>query len=271
MQTRGSKLYSNHMMLDPEGQLLFRCSDRKLQWYLDRNLAVEEAMHSNGKCCARLLFKPNGSGRQGAGDAWYREPQEDRCVVCGHAADKSGLVLLHIVPAQYRNRMPLAYKSHGNHDVLPFCTSCTCLYERHALALRRQLETQYDAPSEGFGVQKQQDNASVRSATSALLRNHVGIPLERRHVMMRQVAGHFGIAPETITRDMLEEAKRLPLAIKTEGYIDHGTLVVHAILRVEGEPGLQAFVRRWRSLFIESMKPRYLSPSWRVQDAITTE
>ncbi|ORY77396.1 hypothetical protein BCR37DRAFT_155184 [Protomyces lactucae-debilis] len=266
LQTRAGKLYSNHCIYAPSGALLFRCSDKKLQWYIDRNLAIETTSAPlDASRSATLTFEPKGPGRAREGDEWYLATQQDRCVVCGSTA---GLILLHIVPAQYRNALPLRYKSHSNHDILPFCTACTVRYEGHVLAMRRMLEKRYNAPLHGRGIQKVQDATRVKSAAAALLRGFALIPEVRRQALREIVARYFDVAAEEVTVMQLEEAKACPLVIKTAEFIDHGTLVVQGVLYESGDAGAAEFVREWRRLFLETMRPRYLLEMWRVEDPV---
>ncbi|ORZ35301.1 hypothetical protein BCR44DRAFT_101012, partial [Catenaria anguillulae PL171] len=101
--TRTKPLYENCSVYGPDGQtLLFRCSRKKLDWYLTRSLAVPLSTTS-----IQLTFTPRGPGR--ANQPWYLEPKTNTCVICGSAS--GGLVMVSVVPHQYRRHLPLCVKS----------------------------------------------------------------------------------------------------------------------------------------------------------------
>ena len=54
--------YGNYEVYHPKGHLMFRCDLKKINWYLDRNLAEIIETNSEGKVISiRLNFKSNGS------------------------------------------------------------------------------------------------------------------------------------------------------------------------------------------------------------------
>lgn len=71
---RKSPLYSNCVMLDPEGEFLCTADNRKARWYLTRNLAkvVKEQPFT-----IQLNFVPAGKGN--AGSAFYMEEKQNIC------------------------------------------------------------------------------------------------------------------------------------------------------------------------------------------------
>lgn len=72
---------------------MFRCSDKKLDWYLRIFLAelilvaLYEPQNRGVSQTIRLLFEPRGTGRNRSGDERYLGNQQDRCVVCGREGD----------------------------------------------------------------------------------------------------------------------------------------------------------------------------------------
>lgn len=90
LQPRTTRIYANNSVYSPAGLLMFRCSDKKLAWYVRRRLAepIPSPSREDGSIdvsgqAVRLLFQPRGIGRNRPGDAWYLEHQVDRCVACG--------------------------------------------------------------------------------------------------------------------------------------------------------------------------------------------
>ena len=96
MIKRTTKLYGNCKVYSPDNQLMFRCLEKKIKWYLDRGLAelIEESPLS-----IRLKFEPKGKGER---IDKLKVERNNICVVCG-VTDLSILTKHHIVPYQLPN------------------------------------------------------------------------------------------------------------------------------------------------------------------------
>lgn len=304
LQARTTKIYSNNSVYAPSGLLMFRCSDKKINWYLRKNLAesipprLYDPNHEEDAKAIRLLFEPKGTGRNRAGDEWYLENQTDKCVVCGREGIVSsndeddpmattqdrvgsiedeggtddlgtGLTLHHVVPYQYRREMPISFKSHGSHDVLAVCVDDHERYERHADAEKAKLCEKYDAPLIGRGWIKHPGNSAIRAAAAALLRYTHDIPPQRIAELQNIITKHYGLESKNdITNEILERSLDLKSTEKGEGFEEHGKIVISAILREQGEEGFAHFVRFWRQHFLDVMNPQYLSKNWSVNDPV---
>jgi hypothetical protein len=134
-------VYGNWKMLSPEGTLMCRLSDKKANWYIDRELA--ERVDGEEKTI-RLTFTPNGIGDT---NEYMLEDKASLCVVCGARHD---LTFHHVVPHGYRKHFPIEWKSHSSHDNLLVCERCHHLYERSAWELKKRLQIAYApiAPSD---------------------------------------------------------------------------------------------------------------------------
>lgn len=283
---------------------MFRCSDKKIRWYLNKRLAepipprLYDPNHEEDAKAIRLLFEPKGTGRNRVGDEWYLENQTDKCVVCGREgilssndegegeeAENSslmtnsrtgedeglgaGLTLHHVVPYQYRKEMPVSFKSHGSHDVLAVCVDDHERYERYADAEKAKLCDKYDAPLTGRGWIKYPGHSAIRAAGAALLRYTDDIPPRRIEELQHVIMKHYKLDTKTdITNDILEETLNLKSLEKGDGFEEHGKIVISAILREEGEDGFARFVRFWRQHFLDHMQPQYLSKNWNVNDPV---
>lgn len=79
-------VYENCRMIAPDGEVLSNCDSKKIQWYLDKDLAE---IVSENPLTIRLNFEPNG--RTGSSkplkdlydDHFYTVARENKCVVCG--------------------------------------------------------------------------------------------------------------------------------------------------------------------------------------------
>ncbi len=110
-------------MIAPDGEVLSNCDQKKVQWYLDKGLAV---IIKEDPLTIQLNFEPNGrtASKEYANiydDNFYTTNRENKCVVCGNENDFSRF---HVVPSLYRSHFPHELKSHRSHDVVLLCFSC---------------------------------------------------------------------------------------------------------------------------------------------------
>src|SRR6516225_9795332 len=136
-----SPQYENCEVFSPDGQLMFRCCQKKANWYLRKNLGTKL---SDQPLRIQLNFVPKGVGH--IDDPYFLQIMQNRCVVCGEEKD---LNRHHIVPYCYRKFFPVCLKEHRSYDVMPLCLPCHRLYEDHALELKRELASLYEAPLSG--------------------------------------------------------------------------------------------------------------------------
>jgi cation-transporting P-type ATPase D len=117
-------VYSNCSIESPDGLKLCNCDEKKIHWYLQRELAD---LVTEKPLVIRLRFLPGGKGHSELEEEvkkenfYYVTERENICVICGN--DKNYLKF-HIVPLLYRRHFPNRFKSHRSHDVLLICTTC---------------------------------------------------------------------------------------------------------------------------------------------------
>ncbi|KAF9975162.1 hypothetical protein BGZ73_001270 [Actinomortierella ambigua] len=156
------QIYDNiSVYAPPDSALIFKCSQKKADWYLSRSLARQISPTS-----IHLTFVPAGRGREG--DAYYLEERENKCVICGRETKDAGASMLHVVPEQYRKWFPIRLKSHSSHDILVACPECNADWDRGATQLRKQIVQVYQVPLEGVGWIRDAEAGAVRSAAGAV-------------------------------------------------------------------------------------------------------
>jgi hypothetical protein len=125
-------LYGNCLIIAPDGQPLCRTNQKKLDWYLERNLADKV----EGTDCPTIKLKFEPSGRKGACHPYLISKKHNRCVCC---ASEKKITRHHVVPYWFRKFFPTELKEHMLHDVLPLCVKCHQKYEDSALELKKEL------------------------------------------------------------------------------------------------------------------------------------
>jgi hypothetical protein len=89
---------------------------------------------------------------------------------------------------------------------------------------------------------------------------------------MTQIGGARQVVQEHYGRDDIspadiEKAASLEAMTDNDQYCPHGERVVSTVME-RGE--LFDFIRRWRRLFLDTLKPRYLSGKWSVDYDLVT-
>lgn len=134
---RQSKIYGGIEVYSKAGKLMFRCDEKKRQWYLSRNLA--EAISENA---IKLIFDAKGTGEPA--DILSLE-KKNECVVCG-VTDYERLTPHHIIPREFRVYFPENLKSHSSLFVVCLCVDCHRKYESEfASNVRKQLRLKYNS------------------------------------------------------------------------------------------------------------------------------
>ncbi|KAI9249438.1 hypothetical protein BDA99DRAFT_523783 [Phascolomyces articulosus] len=295
MPSRKAKnIYENWKVYSKHGKLMFRCNQRKAQWYLTRELA---AVKDNEERSIQLNFDTKGEGH--AEDDYMVEDRSNFCVIC---ASTDGLTLHHVVPYVYRQWFPLTIKSKSSRDLLLVCKQCHDQYERHATSLKKSLATKYELPLEGKGWVRVPENRTARKAASALLRAADKIPVERKKELENTVHSFWEQKKQdpTQTNDkrkensndsteptdwrsldwdqVLQKCCELEDLFQGSNFIEHGQGVVQHLMvnksvddnGKEGWPDLESFVKQWRQHFLDHSKPQHLSDRWTVGGEIYT-
>ncbi|KAJ2373930.1 hypothetical protein IW150_003369 [Coemansia sp. RSA 2607] len=286
MLPRTGAIYENCRVLDASGNLLFRAGRKRLDWYLQRDLAKQIDAQT-----IQLTFAHKGSGR--STEPFYLQEMRNTCVICDSS---DTLTLHHIVPAQYRQHMPEQVKSHSSHDLLPVCTRCHDAYEHKAGQLKRHLAECFDAPLLGTGWIDRPDIGKARKAAAALLANNPRIPehrlselrhlvhqvsMDRRTLFSQNVQDFLGSAGNAAENsELLHELCAMDVRVAGPEFRSHGEMVVGAVLGLREAPGVcdecrklvaggvPAFVRRWRCHFVEHAAPAYLPDHWAVDYSV---
>lgn len=239
-----SPQYGNYQVFSPEGQLMFRCCQSKVDWYLKRNLA--KVISEN---VVQLCFVPNGKGH--SDDPFYLQVMENKCVVCG---EKDDLTKHHVVPHSYRKHFPSEFKDYASHDVLSICVVCHHKYESKANELKQILVTTYNAPINGQGMKRDNNILYFKKIAIAILTYKGVMPVKRLQQLYDVIEIYLNKIP---TDKDLEDLSKLNFDDFSE-YKSHSRLVMEQITNI------QEFVQLWRKHFLEEMNPQFMPQHWSV-------
>jgi exonuclease 3'-5' domain-containing protein 2 len=236
--------YENCQVLSPEGQLMFRCCQKKANWYLKKNLGRKVL---ENPLTVQLTFVPKGVGH--INDPYFLQVMENRCVVCGSEED---LTRHHIVPYCYRKFFPTVLKEHKSYDVVATCIDCHRLYEDYASELKKVFANKYSAPVSGAGLKYNRELAAARGAAYAIQQNGDLIPPERRKLLLDKIEKYLHKIPTEEDFQILINEN----PYDSGSYVHHGKIVMDQITDIE------QFVQEWRLHFIDKMQPKFLPAYW---------
>jgi len=214
-------------MFSMENKFLAHVDTKRMNWYLDRDLAIM----LNDKDF-KLTFKSKGDKSRGK---YYMLELENNCVVCG---SEDNLTKHHVVPSQYRKFLPLKYKSKSSFDVLCLCMDCHHGYEIEADKLKEALLSKYGL------VEYDKEVYKVRALHKTLNMHSEHIPDDRRSDMVEYLENFFnGDIEDILATDDYEFESSTELLMK----------------HIEDT---EEFVIMWRKHFIEHAKPKFLPKEW---------
>ena len=247
--TKDRKIYGNCQVFSPGGILMFRCDDKKANWYLNRDLAdiIKEK-----PLTIKLKFQPQGLGNHNK--EFGLTEMSNKCVCCG---SDEYLTRHHVVPYCYRKYFPISLKSHNFHDVLSLCVQCHEKYERQADKLKDFLATEYNAPVSGETTQDRESIKFSKMAMTLLKEDLTKIPAERIKYLKSELKNKFSI--KRLSNKKLNEISEVRTTILNK---THGQIVMSQI------NDIQSFVEMWRSHFLENNQCQYLPRDWNVKTKI---
>lgn len=240
------KHYGNCKVFSPEGILMFRCNEKRINWYLDRGLAEKIDDIS-----IKLLFQPKGLGK--ATSIYHLGEKPEICVVCGSG---SFLTKHHCVPFRYRKYFPLDKKEHDCYDIFLLCRECHEKYEEKALALQEQIAKELGIPANSQSCAAK--NGKLFGICKSLAENWHNIPQKRREELAKYVEEHQNT--KITEQNIFEIWQSIPKSKQTMCF-DHGKYVAEHI-------SIEDFCQRWRRHFVESMHPKFLPKYWKTDKQV---
>lgn len=281
--TMKKPMYDNVFLTCPEHHVLGTISNKKAEWYIQKNLAawVEEA---GDKRVLQLNFTPSGrvSDREnnGGGDILYNtSAKRNCCVSCG--SDAQGYSRHYIVPYSYRSFFPLHHKTHLPHDIVILCPTCHVRAEQHSHWRMRRLEQEARRALPGSSELPHivdQNLKQVRTAANALLKYRAQLPAKR----IEEFEGYireWGNGRGDVDAALLQTAAAIDYQRPNPKYVTGPSTIAYSLgLSDHGdthqeheEDKITQFVQAWRQHFLDVMQPRHLPPGWSVHAAVQSD
>ncbi|KAL4555569.1 hypothetical protein LXL04_038192 [Taraxacum kok-saghyz] len=177
-----SPVYHNCRIYANDGRLLCYCDRRKLEWYLQRDLAklVDESPPA-----IKLLFEPKGRPED-EGNDFYIQSKKNICVGCGEG---NHYLRYRIIPSCYRIHFPEHLKSHRSHDIVLVCVDCHEKAHSAAERYKKKVASEFGIPlfvhKVVDGNEEQEQNGNGNGSTSVMKLADGGVsPLELRTAAM---------------------------------------------------------------------------------------
>ena len=246
--SRKNPLYGNYSVFSPDGKLMFRCSSKRANWYLSRNLATANSENSNH---IYLTFVPKGYGE--SCEALKKE-RWNKCAVCG-CEEIEKLTKHHIIPKLFRKFFPEKLKSHRSFFNIPICRECHNLYENTYLP---EIKSQFMTSEENKDREILKDFRKIDASANAIL-NDSRIPVDKKQLLLNMLVTLC--AKHKIPFDKNDISNSLSNILKENYYKNltnanfEAKLVVERLIK---EDKLLEFERIWVNHFIDRMKPSFL-------------
>lgn len=245
---RKKLIYGNCKVLTPDGELMFRCLEKKAKWYLDRNLAT---VIDNDPLTVQLTFEPQGKGER---SEYLKLIRENKCVVCGDD-NLEILTKHHLIPYEYRRHFHDDLKSHNSRYVVPICIACHEEYEHdYAINRKRDLAKEYSVPENG----KTKERHKAEKIANALLKHRKNMPDIRVEELISEL---FEAMKETgieVVREELYSTSTLTNYIEFFESNDEIVEHKHGQMVVEKCTNIEKFSNDWVLHFVKSMKPKHM-------------
>nr|POE96860.1 isoform 2 of protein rrp6-like 3 [Quercus suber] len=200
-----SPVYHNCRIYANDGRLLCYCDQRKLEWYLHRDLAK---IVDDNPPAIMLLFEPKGRPEDEDND-FYIQSKKNICVGCGEG---SHYLRYRIIPSCYRMHFPEHMKSHRSHDIVLVCVDCHEVAHASAEKYKKQIAAEFGIPlfvrkvvdlkqaQVMSGSSESETNLEeggvsplqLRTAAMALLRHGPRMPSKRRDELTQIVMSYYG-------------------------------------------------------------------------------
>jgi len=252
---RKRPIYGNCKVLAPDGDLMFRCRDKRANWYLDRNLAT---IIENDPLTIQLTFEPGGKGPV---EKHLKEKRLNICSVCGNT-ELEQLTRHHLIPYEYRRYFPDELKAHNSIYVIPICDKCHRRYEQYyAVAYKSKIAETYEAPINGKTHPLARIYRHAETHLFALLTYRDEMPPKRTRdvknlLKQAMVNANMEISEEEMdSNEILENYLDFFKSNRITSWHRHGQIVVSKC------KDLDAFGKAWVKHFVKSMKPKHM-PSY---------
>lgn len=241
---RKQLIYGNCEVYSPDNELMFRCMEKRINWYLKRNLAT---IIRENPLAIKLNFTPNGKG------SLVKSIRNNQCVVCGEE-NLEQLTRHHIIPYEYRKYFPRDLKEHNAIYVVPLCLLCHEKYERYADEFKKQIEEKFNAPRQN----NFQNYNYIEKHITTILRYKDLIPENRlkeiKQILSKSMSSEFDM---NFVESDCDDNTKLELHLKNiqaTGYSKNN----HAEIVIKTCQDLDGFSKRWVVHFIETMNPQFM-------------
>ena len=246
----------NNRVFSPSGVLMFLTSNKRINWYLERNIA--EIIEDNGDYKSiRLSFEPHGLGHNG--DEFYLNERNNVCVVCG-SENHEKLTKHHVVPYVYRKFFPLELKDRSSYDILIICEDCHHKYETEANRFKYDISKIYGVPTVNECCKYGIDISRARALANGIITHREKVSFEKLVGMYINFTKLTGLVPTD--RNLKKYRNNKKLNNPNQESLLHGKLVVEKIT------DFQKFAEMWREHFLKNSKPKFIPEKWTIDKPI---
>ena len=239
--------YGNIKFYSPDGVLMFHGNNKKLNFYLSKDLVKS---YNDGY---QLTFTPKGLGYYDR-DRSLLNPRINQCVVCGET-DLFLLTRHHIVPSIFRRWMPESYKSYSYKFIVLIRQDLHSEYTIIENKYYDDLSIKYNTPLFSQSHKEFYNNVYLKGrplANTLLKHSHV-IPDDRLKEMKEKFLKETGLEPSFKNyKELLQQKRKEERKYYRNYNFNFGKLLMEKVRDYD------EFELMWLDHFVSTMKPRFL-------------
>lgn len=244
MNQSSNSIFENCLVKDKNNNLICRCSSKKANWYLQRNLAelVEKKPYT-----IKLDFVPKNNLNINKEYILYGKP--NICVVC---LSESNLTKHHIIPYRFIKHFDADIKKRSIVDIYPLCRECHNEYEKHSQAKNQVIADDLNIHVNGLPEEELKNIRRYSSAACALLYWKNSIPKKRVCELRTMI-------DECRENKHFEKMSLIEISnIRNWNHPDYECFNQKVVETM----GVSKIVKEWRNHFNDTMSPKHMPKFW---------
>ena len=259
--------YENHIMLGPNGKILSFCDSKKMNWYIQRDLAKQISLEPP---TFQLNFEPSGRENNEEEEGRNQLYKENRCIVC---EKEENYLRFHVVPSLYKQYFPHNLRSRSSHDIVLLCFYCMEKANKNYDIMKKDLSKSYNVPLivHEKPLTEMKSIMKVKAAAKSILVAK-GLPENRKKELIAEIIDFLNNKENSekyreffdfISIERFDENSINILNLKKIKDYDITDLKnskdrknLHGKLVIEKITDFKEFINLWRDFFIDIMKPK---------------
>jgi len=236
-RNKSKKIIYDNCEIYYKEKLIGICSRSRFNWYLRKNIANKLSDNS-----LELLFDPVFKSDSNAQNKQVR--RKNMCYCCG---ETNNLVKFASVPTEYKKYFPMEWKSHNSFDILSLCRDCSDDARSVYTDKIKDFEKKYNVSRHNYLDHVKQNSKLLIKSIKKKEENN--IPTTD---LVNKLTNLLGYYPST---DQMENISKESDKKEYDDTVCPEEYVIKKICELEGNKGIEKFIREWKDYFVKEMEP----------------